>query len=128
MKSWMGATTVSLAASLALLAGLGCDDDDDAEVEAQEALLPDDFTFADIDTDDDGLVSLTEWQTMAGRWDVHRDGVITSDEYRLEDGFVLIDAITDLRLTAFEFNLAFDVWDANDDGFLEEDELGEGFL
>lgn len=109
--------------SILLLTGLafaGCDGDDDDNVVLPNGTV---VSFADLDTNGDGLVSLAEWTGYYGSWDLNGDGLIAASEWGLQYPFASLDTSGDGYLDAAEYAAAFGVLDANDDGFLDPGEL-----
>jgi hypothetical protein len=97
--------------------GAGCWDDDDDDI------VQVDGVYAEIDTNNDGVVTVTEWNAAFPVWDVNDDGYIAASEYRLSEGFATLDVDANGLLTAAEWDAGFPLWDVDDDGYLYPSEL-----
>ena len=62
--------------------------------------------FDAIDLNDDGLISVTEWDTAFGVWDLNDDGFIAPSEYLLPAGFNTLDADANGLLSQAEWDSA----------------------
>lgn len=99
---------------MAGLAGSACDDDDQLDVVVLDP--PADA----IDTNDDLVVSVSEWDAAFGVWDVNDDVSLTDGEFLFNDAaFTDLDVDADALISDAEWDAAFDDWDLDDDGFLD---------
>jgi hypothetical protein len=106
------------AAAIAALGttGTACWDDDEDVVEVNG-------TFEVIDTNDDGVVSVTEWNAAFVAWDINGDGYISTSEYLLPDGFTALDVDGNGLISQAEWDGAWALWDVSGDGFFYPYEL-----
>ena len=108
--------------ALAVLSGalvFGCDDDDGDDV-----VLPDgQVVYTDLDTNGDGYIEIAEWDAYFGAWDLNDDGVITPNEWFLDEPFAEVDTNGDGEISQAEYDAAFNTLDTNADGYLDPNEL-----
>lgn len=105
-----------LAAAIAALGvmGTGCEDDD--PIGAGSA-------FDAIDLNDDGLISVSEWDAAFDTWDVDDDGFVAQSEYPLNGGFASLDVDANGLLSDVEWSAATTDWDVDGDYSLGPGEL-----
>lgn len=100
---------------MAVLAGSACDDDND---ELDVVLL--DPPADAIDTNDDAVVTVDEWNAEFAIWDVDVDGQLTDDEFLFnEAAFDDVDVDDNDLISAAEWDATFDAWDLEADGVLD---------
>jgi Ca2+-binding EF-hand superfamily protein len=110
---------LALFQTLALvLLSTGCSDDED------DVVLPDgQVVFADLDDNDDGLISVAEYNGYFSDWDVNDDGLIDPYEWSVQTVFTTIDTNGDGYIDNAEYVASFAALDANGDGYLDANEL-----
>ena len=100
---------------MAMLAGSACGDDED---EFDVVVL--DPPADEIDTDDDLVVSVSEWDATFAVWDVNGDGKLNDVEFLFNDAaFIDVDVDANDRISAAEWTETFAFWDLDVDGFLD---------
>lgn len=81
----------------------------------------DDIDFGDFDTNDDDVVTLSEWQDKFDQWDINEDDVLEEDEILLNTIDVEdFDQNDDGALNEQEWEGIFRQWDEDGDGGLDD--------
>lgn len=110
---------VFMAVVMAGLAAGACSSDNDSDDVVQV-----DGRIALIDTNNDLVVDVNEWNAAFAVLDVNHDGVLTPAEFQFNSAaFTTVDVNRDGLVSVDEWDAAFRVLDINNDSVIEQAEF-----